>query len=455
VNLRIHKSIEVLFRAIVVISMLHVVFACSLSAETLTLSDALRKGLEYDAKVRMARADNVIYREEIGKARAQLRPNVRLNALRGRNGTQHGYLGIWNKPDYYNTINYGTSIRQPLFNLPNIKDYQESKLVAAKSGIDLKNEETRLIVRVAEAYFNVLYSEENLEFLKSRILATKEQLAQARRRMESGYGTLTEIKEAQAVFDMALAEYAELLEALENSKRDLESLIGIYPDRLYVLNPLKLKLERPVPESVEIWIEMAHSGSLMVTSTQQEVLIATKVIEKNKAERYPTLDLIAGRSYSESENNYSIDSIYDTWTVAVQMSMPIYTGGYVSASVRQAKARQLKAREQLDDRKREVEAEIRKFFSGVMSGIVQIRAYQLAVSAGEIAVEGTRKGFSAGFRSNIEVLDAQQKLQESRRNLSRARYRYILNRLMLKQTAGNLTSADIDEVNGWLMLSKR
>ncbi len=434
---------------------LQVLFALPLSAETLSLSDALRKGMEYDATVRIAKADNVIYREEIGKARAQLRPNVRVNASRGRNATQHAYLGVWDTPDFYNTINYGISIRQPLFNLPDIKEYQESKLTAAKSDLDLRNEEISLMVRVAEAYFNVLFNMDNLELNKSRILASKEQLEQSRHRMVSGYGTLTEIKEAQADYDISLAEGVEILYAVENSKRDLENLVGVYPDRLSTLDASKLKLERPDPVAVEAWIDLAHAGNLKFSSAKKELMIAAKGVEKNQAARYPTLDLIAGRSYSESENNYSIGSTYDTWSVAVQMSMPIYTGGYVSASVRQSKARMLKAQEQIVSMQRQVDADIRKYFSGVVFGISQIRAYELAVAANEIALEGTRKGYSAGFRSNVEVLDAQQKLQESRRNLARGRYRYILNQFMLRLTAGILTPSDVDEVNGWFMVSNK
>lgn len=131
------------------------------------------------------------------------------------------------------------------------------------------------------------------------------------------------------------------------------------------------------------------------------------------------------------------------------MSISTYTGGYVSASVRQSKAQLLKAQEQIIGIERQVNAEIRKYFSGIVFGVSQIHAYEQAVAASEIALEGTRKGYTAGFRSNVEVLDAQQKLQESRRNLARARYRYILNRLMLRQSAGMLTATDINDLDGW------
>lgn len=251
-----------------------------LFAETLTLSEALRKGLEYDATLRIARADNKIYREEIGKARAQLRPNIRINASRGRSATQRAYLGIWDKPDFYNTINYGMSIRQPLFNLPDIKEYQESKLVAAKSDIDLRSEENILMVRLVEAYCNVLFNEDNLALSKSRILAVKEQLEQSKRRMATGYGTLTEIKEAQAAYDIALAEGVEVVDALENSKCDFENLTGVYPDRLGMLNASKMKLEHPVPATADAWIDLAQEQNLKISGAHKEAMIAAKGVEK-------------------------------------------------------------------------------------------------------------------------------------------------------------------------------
>ena len=130
--------------------------------------------------------------------------------------------------------------------------------------------------------------------------------------------------------------------------------------------------------------------------------------------------------------------------------MPMYTGGYASASIRQASAKRLKAGEQLSAQVRAVESEVRKYYNSIVSTISMIKAYEQVVKSREVALTGTKKGYEAGLRSNVDVLDAQQKLFASQRNLAKARYQYILNRLMLKQTVGTLTSDDINEVNGWL-----
>jgi protease secretion system outer membrane protein len=413
------------------------------------LSSAWQKAKEYDARLGAAQADNLMYQEEIGKARAQLRPSVRMNAARGRNATQ--FIGKKSSnADFYNSVNYGVSVRQPLLNMANIAAYRQARIVAAKSDVDLLKEESALMVRITEAYCNALYAEDNLTFSQALVTAALEQLQQAKRRFEKGFGTITEINEAQANYDMSLADGLEIVNSVEYTRRELEHLIGEYPDELCKVVPEKLVLAEPMPKSVQHWIDLALTNNRDVVGGRQEIQIAKREIEKQKYSRYPTVDLVAGRNYSESENNYSIGSIYDTYSISLQMSMPIYTGGYVSASVRQAHAKWLKAQEQLSLQERTVQSDVRKYFNGIISGIAQIHAYQQAVTSHEIALTGTKKGFDAGLRTNVDLLDAQQKLFASRRNLAKSRYQYILNRLMLKQASGTLSADDVEEVNGWL-----
>ncbi len=421
----------------------------------LDLMTAYQKALTYDAKLRSAKADNLTYKEEVGKARSQLRPNVRMNAARGRSATQHGVLGGFYPADYYNTVNYGVTLRQPLLNLSSLAAYQQSKIVAAKSGVDLQREESSLMVRLTEAYCNAMFAEDNVAFSKSLILATKEQLEQAKRRYAKGFGTLTEVEEAQAGYDNAQAEGVEILNSVEFSRRELENLTGVYPDELCKLLPKKFKLIMPQPNKIDAWLDLARSTSPLIMSAHKEIDIARKEITKQTTSRYPTVELVAGRNYSESENNYSIGSTYDTYSISVQLSMPVYTGGYASASIRQARAKSLKAGEQLNVQERGVESEVRKYYNGVVSSISMIKAYEQAVKSRQVALVGTQKAYAVGLRSNVDVLDAQQKLFASQRNLAKSRYQYILNRLMLKQVAGTITSSDINEVNGWLAAARQ
>ncbi len=448
------ESIMKLLISIIVVAAMF--FALPLYGDAVDLSTAYQRAKEYDSRLATAKADNLMYREEIGKARSQLRPSVRVNASRGRNATEYtSILTARTSSSYYNSVNYGVSIRQPLFNLSSYAGYKQAKAAAEKSDVDLQKEDIALIVRITEAYCNALYADDNRDFSQALIKAAQEQLQQAKRRFEKGFGTITEINEAQAGYDMALADGLEIVNSVEFTRRELEHLTGQYPTDLCKIVPEKLVLAQPVPNSVQSWIDLALANNYDVVGGHQEMQIAKREIEKQKYSRYPTIDLVGGKNYSESDNSYSIGSIYDTYSVSLQMSMPIYTGGYVSASVRQAHAKWLKAQEQLTSQERGVQSEVRKYYNGVVTSIAQIHAYEQALTSHEVALTGTKKGFEAGLRSNIDVLDAQQKLFASRRNLAKSRYQYILNRLMLKQASGTLSVADIEEVNGWLVATKR
>ncbi|NTV16040.1 MAG: TolC family outer membrane protein [Chlorobiaceae bacterium] len=442
-----------LLRRLIVVAVLFT--AHPLYAVQVDLVSAYQKALEYDARLGAAKADHLINKEEVGKARSQLRPSVRVNASRGRNATQYTNITGKTSSSYYNSVNYGVSVRQPLFNLSSLAGYKQAKAAVIKSDAELQNEQLNLIIRLTEAYCNALYAEDNLDFSLVHTKAAQEQLNQAKRRFDNGFGTITEINEAQASYDMALAESVEIVNSVEYNRRELENLTGVYPDELCKLVPEKLILVRPDPLSVDSWIELAHSRNHALASAHQDIQIAKRELQKQRASRYPTIDLVGGRNYSESENNYSIGAIYDTYSVSVQLSMPMYSGGFASASIRQAHAKWLKAGEQFNGKERAVESDIRKYYNNVITSIAQIHAYEQAVKSQDIALTGTKKGFLAGLRSNVDVLEAQRKLLSSRRDLAKSRYQYIINRMMLKQSSGTLVPGDIEEVNGWLGALKK
>jgi len=429
-------------------------FALPVNAEPLDFSTAYQKAVEYDAQVRAAHTDYLTQKEEIAKAISQFRPSVQLNAAEGRNETfsitPSFFGGLQSQNQYYTSKTYGVSVQQPLFNLSKYSDYKQAKAGVAKSEAYLQKETENLIVRIAEAYCNALYSEDNLEYSRVHINATLEQLQQNKHRFEKGFGTITEINEAQAGYDMALAEGVDIINGVEFNRRELEHFTGVYPDKLSRLVSAKLVLSRPQPDNVESWIKVAQADNHEIAAARQEIQMAKKEIDKQRAQRYPVINLVAGRNYSKSDNNYIIGSSYDTYSVSLQMSVPVYTGGYVSASVRQAQARRMKANEELSFKERGVESDIRKYFNGVINSISQIHAYEQAVKSGEVALKGTKKGYEAGLRTNMDVLDAEQKLLTSKRNLAKSRYQYIMNRLQLKASVGSLAQSDVDEVNSWL-----
>jgi len=417
------------------------------AVEPLSLRQAYDYALQYDARYLASEADTRIAKEEVSKAGSAFMPNIKASTSRGRNQTDHTTAYTEEPTVWYNTLSHSLSLKQPVFNLGSIATWKQARAVRAKSESLFRSEHSSLIVRTAELFCNVLYSEENIAFTDAQVKAFMEQLEQSKKKYANGFGTITEINEAQASYDLAVADHASAIAGLEHSRRELERVTGVYPEKLCRLDPRKLVLAEPDPRNADTWVELSRENSNRIRAARHEVEIARKEIDKNKASRYPQLDLWAGRSYSVSENNYTIGSTYDTWSVSLQVSVPVYTGGYTSASVRQAIARRLKANEDLNGQERETLSDVRKYYHAQLNSIVQARAYEQAVRSSEIALEGTRKGFMAGFRTNADVLVATRTLYEARRSLARARYQYILNRLMLRDSAGLLGEEELEQVN--------
>ena len=425
--------------------------ASLLHAEPLSLTEAYKRALTYDAKLKVAEAGNAAQQEEIGKARANFRPSIKLSGAVGRNGTESTSLIRDVSSDYfYNTQNYGVVVRQPVFNMSNFAAYRQSKAVAAKSEALLSKERSALFVRTLEAYVNVLFARDNIAFSQAHAKAVKEQMRQARLRYATGSGTLTEIQEAEADYEMAFADGLASTHNLENNRRELENITGVYADSLLSIVHAKVSYDVPRPHDISYWVEYALEHNSEVQAAKQEIRIAKEQVRKNRAARYPTIELVASRTFSESDNNYSIGTQYDTYGVTLQMSLPIYSGGYVSASVRQASAQFWAAGERKNLTERTVTADVRKYYNGILSSIAQVNAYEQAVKSSEIALIGTQKGFQAGLRSNVDVLNAQAKLFENKRNFAKAQYQYIMNLAMFKQVTGTLSESDMDMINGWM-----
>jgi TolC family type I secretion outer membrane protein len=233
----------------------------------------------------------------------------------------------------------------------------------------------------------------------------------------------------------------------------LENITGVYTDTATSLDPSKLQLTVPLPSNVEAWISTAMEKNADIMAAQNEYLVVTQEVEKNNSGHYPTLDLVASRTHTQSDNNFTIGQQYDTDSIGLQLNVPLYTGGYVSSSVRQAVARVEQASEKLSEKQRSVNADVRKYFYEITNGIARIEAQSQSVASYETALVGTQKGYESGMRSNVDVLTAQEKLYSAKRDLARERYKLIYSRIQLKQVAGMLTESDIAEVNGWLTAS--
>lgn len=421
--------------------------------ETLDLMEAYHKAQQYDAKLRAATSENNAQQEEIDLAFSQFLPQARISAYKGRASTDREFTTVPGSQHFvYDSQNYSFTVRQSIFNKANFAGYNQALAVAAKSDATLQKERMSLMSRVTGSYLDVLLNTESSRYTETQKTSVAVQLEQAKRRYKTGFGTVTEVSEAEANYQGVIAKQLEFLDALEYSKRILENLTGIYVDNYLTLDPTKLALTKPTPTNIEDWITLALKSSPDIQAALNDLDAANQQVVKNSSGHYPTLDLVASRAHTESDAANTIGSKYDTDSIGIQLNIPIYSGGYTSASVRQALARKEQAQEKLSGIQRDVSSGVRKYYGEIFNGIARIQALESSVKSYETALIGTQKSFSVGVRSNVDVLNAQEKLYSSKRDLAKERYTLIYNRLQLKLNTGVLTESDIQESSNILSM---
>ena len=421
-----------------------------------SLLSLYQKALQYDAQYRGAVANTEAEREDINKARSLFLPKVQLSANVGKgvtDRTAQSQFGPVETNYDYSLKNYALSIKQPLFNKESMATYRGTEATVRSKEALLEKENSTLITRIANAYFEVLYAQERISVTNNKIDAVQQQLNQAQRRYEQGEGTVTEISEGQANLDLAQAERIDAENALELYKQVLSDIAGQPVEEVAALNPDSLPTSMPDFDRLEDWLKDAEASNPDITFARYSLEAARQDVLRKQAGHYPTLDLVGVRSYSENDNNNTIGLRFDTTTVALQFQMPLYAGGFTNASVRQARDRVDAAEEQLNLRTRTTSANIRRYFNSIRSGLLSIQAYRQAVRSGEMALEGTQKGFTAGLRTNIEALNAQQKLYSSKLNLSKAQYMLVNDIVNIKQTAGVLNEAQLQSLNRYFSVN--
>ena len=410
---------------------------------------------------REARANDPVYasaqaardagRENLPQGLAQLLPQINASA-----STQMNYIGISfrdvlpSTTRNGNTNGYGVSLTQPLFNWQAIMAYKEAGFKVAQAEAVFGQAAQDLIVRVAQAYFDVLASQDSLAFIQAQKTAISEQLAQAKRNFEVGTATITDTHEAQARFDLAASQEIAAQSDLEIKKRTLQQIIGKFPDRL---TPLRhsIELSPPQPNAMEQWVSSAEDQNFAVRVQQAALEIASREIERSRAGHYPTLNMVGNFSKSSASIFTSGPVSYGTDTIdrsiGLQLSIPLYAGGGVNSLVRQAIANQEKARQDLENARRTAALQARQAYLGVTNGMAQVKALEAALVSSQSALDSNKLGYEVGVRIEIDVLNAQQQLFSTMRDLAQARYNTLVNELKLKAAAGTLTEEDVGTVN--------
>lgn len=427
--------------------------ALAMPASADDLISLYREAMLSDATFLSIRADMEAQREVLPQARAQLLPNLSFSGSEGKNKTEQTSQSVFgpttNEYDY-DSHNYALTLRQPLIRPYNIAAYVQAKAQVKSADASLERAVQDVAVRVGGAYFDVLLAQSEVDVNKAQQEAYAAQLAYADKAFSAGAGSRTDIDEARSRLDLAKAQALELQHRLEYVQDALKALVNRPLTSLALLDSKRLELEPPTPLRVEEWIAEAEAVNPQIKALRANVDAAESEIWKARSGHLPTVDLIVQRSKSESENNTSIGTEYDTKMIGVQFNIPIFAGGHVNSQTRQAHAALEKQRQQLEATRREIGLEVKKEFDAATQGVQWVKAYEQAVQSAEQTLYSTKKGFQAGKRNSLDILNAEQNLATARRDLNRGRYQYVMARLTLLSLVGRLDDAEISRFNGWL-----
>ena len=424
------------------------------TAVALDLGGAYEAALAQDSGIRAARAAAEAGHERLPQARSQWLPNVSLSASRNTNkldSSAPNSAGVVqdSQSDYFSN-NQALTLRQSLFNKAKSADFKQAGYQVADAEALLMRELQNLATRVSEAYFGALLAEDQLALLLSQETLVRTQLDAAQKTFAAGAGTRTDIDEVQARLDLNAAQLLEARQNVDYARQQLSVLINQPVDRLAVLDVRRLHLLPPSPSTLAEWSVLADQHSPEVKALEARKETARLQIDKAQAGHLPTLDLVAQWSVSDSENVTRLNSSYDTRSVGVQLSVPLYAGGYVNSTVRQALAEHVRAVETLEATRRDLGLRIHKEFRGVTEGVLRVKALEQAVRSAEQVVTSSRKSAQAGLRTQLDVLKADSQKMESMRDLAQARYFYLLSKLRLAALAGLDVKESIIEINNVL-----
>lgn len=421
-------------------------------AGAVTLTQAYEAAIRNDPTFRMRFYENESGKENRVLGRSYLLPQVSASYSYGKNvadqeGLRQGLFGPTPFTDHpkYTSRSTVVQLRQPLFNMEGITRYRQGKVQAAQSEQAYEAGIDEVSVRVVSAYLDVLFAQDQLALARVQRDANLELQKVNQRLFEKGEGTKTDMLETQARLDLAEAQLIESQDNLTAARNTLAGVIGMDPGELDRLGdnfrPAELK-----PASFEEWRRLALERNNTLAAGRLAVENARLDISRNKAGHYPRVDFVGAYSKSDSESLTNLNQQNTNRQLGLQVNIPIYQGGAVNAVTRQAAALYGRAQAELDARTNEVLVELRKAHSLVTSSGRKIDALIKAVESGKLLMTATEQSIKGGVRINLDLLNAQQQLFTSQRDLAQARYTYLVGLMRLRAAAGTLQADSVREI---------
>ncbi|WP_394212315.1 outer membrane channel protein TolC [Enterovibrio calviensis] len=389
----------------------------------------------------------------IDTTRGTLLPQINLSA---------GYNLIRNSeesssgPFDTNTLTAGVDLSQELFDQNSWINLDIAEITARQADAVYAVQQQGLILRVSEAYFNVLRAIDDLIFVQAEKAAVGRQLEQTKQRFEVGLSAITDVHDAQAQYDSVLAQEILSENTVSNSYEELREITGQRHESLNILNTKSFSATRP-DQTPEALVKQAEETNLSLLAQRISRDASKERISLAESGHMPSLTFDLGYGYTDQDNKTvpTRDASNNQLSGGINFAMPLYSGGSISAGVKEAQYNYVAASEQLEGTYRSTVKDVRAFYNNINASIGALRAYEQTVISQKSALEATEAGFEVGTRTIVDVLDATRRLYDANRNLSDARYDYIVSVLQLRQAVGTLTENDLVEINNGLIPPKK
>jgi outer membrane protein len=421
-------------------------------AQTAALVDVFDQAVEADPEYQSAVAANLAAQQLSPQARSFLLPNISAGGFARYNhlDVRKTYTGFGTGTDSFGNQQADLSLTQPVYRRDLWVQLEQADLRTQQANAEFAFSRQELILRVSERYFDVLRAIDQLTFARSALEAFGQQLKQAQQRFEVGLIAITDVEEAQSGFDLATADVIAAENDVDNAREAMREVTGVYSRDLSPLGT-SMPLVTPEPANIDLWTETALRQNLQIMAARHATETAKEEIDRIESGHYPTLDLVGQGIFFNSDGGIAGDSQTIDGRVGLELNIPIYEGGLVVSQTRESRHLYQQSLDSLEGRRRAVQRQTRDAFLGLQSNISRIKALAQAVKSTISAKEAIDAGFQVGTRTSVDVLDAERRVFEARRDLSFSRYDYIINTLSLKQAAGTLSEADLELVNSWLV----
>lgn len=419
-----------------------------------TLSDIYRLAVDNDPQYRGTEAAYHATLETRTQSRALLLPSVNLTADRADNEQETiASTSFTVGTREFDSSGYTLSLSQPLFNYDYFVQLRQSRASIGQAQAELSAAQQRLIVRVAERYFDTLAAVDGLEFARAEKSAIDRQLEQTRQRFDVGLIAITDVHEAQAAYDLVTAREILAENLLASQHEALAEITGQYHDQIAPLSA-ETPLITPEPADIDQWSDTALNQNFQLLAAEFAYQHARAEIKRQRAGHLPTLDLNASHTYSDTEGGNFGSNESETNAIELRLNMALFQGGATTSRTRQAERLAEQSRQAYEQQRRATLRQARDAYLSVVAEINRVGALGQAVVSAQSALDASEAGLEVGTRTTVDVLDTRRELFRARRDHARSRYDYILNTLRLKEAAGILTAADLDQVNGWLQLRR-